>query len=240
MIIIPDVHGRTFWKSALKGKENEEILFLGDYVDPYSSFEDVEPQAGMHALMEVIEFKKQHMDNVTLLLGNHDLSYISSTQPKCRHDYDNELLIGKMIEDNRQLFRLAHEKQIAGKHFIFSHAGILPGWLEYNEPFFGHLTFDNCVEELNTGFQNSGLDSVLCDVSNYRGGYFTYGSCVWADVNEHIDYFMFAVADSHPEVYQVFGHTLLTSGHPFITEHFACLDCRKAIFLDEKGRFTVL
>ena len=35
MIIIPDIHGRTFWKKAVKGHENDEIVFLGDYNDPY-------------------------------------------------------------------------------------------------------------------------------------------------------------------------------------------------------------
>ena len=35
MIIIPDVHGRSFWKEYVKGHEEEDIIFLGDYLDPY-------------------------------------------------------------------------------------------------------------------------------------------------------------------------------------------------------------
>ena len=36
MIIIPDIHGRTFWKSAVEQKEKDEkIIFLGDYLDHY-------------------------------------------------------------------------------------------------------------------------------------------------------------------------------------------------------------
>ena len=35
-IVIPDVHGRDFWRSAVRGREEEKIIFLGDYVDPYS------------------------------------------------------------------------------------------------------------------------------------------------------------------------------------------------------------
>ena len=34
MIIIPDVHGRVFWKEIVKNSE-DKIIFLGDYVDPY-------------------------------------------------------------------------------------------------------------------------------------------------------------------------------------------------------------
>ena len=34
MIIIPDIHGRDFWKEVT-AIEDEEFVFLGDYVDPY-------------------------------------------------------------------------------------------------------------------------------------------------------------------------------------------------------------
>ena len=27
MIIIPDIHGRSFWKDAVKGRENDKIIF---------------------------------------------------------------------------------------------------------------------------------------------------------------------------------------------------------------------
>ena len=35
VLVIPDDHGRGFWKEFVKGHENEMIVFLGDYVDPY-------------------------------------------------------------------------------------------------------------------------------------------------------------------------------------------------------------
>ena len=57
MIIIPDIHGRSFWKDAVKGRENEKIIFLGDYTDPYSH-EGIEFWEGLQSLREVIEFKK--------------------------------------------------------------------------------------------------------------------------------------------------------------------------------------
>jgi len=34
VIIIPDVHGRPFWREVLTNKE-DTIVFLGDYSDPY-------------------------------------------------------------------------------------------------------------------------------------------------------------------------------------------------------------
>ena len=45
-LIIPDVHGRTFWKYAIQQYPIEKypdikIIFLGDYLDPYTSFEGI-------------------------------------------------------------------------------------------------------------------------------------------------------------------------------------------------------
>ena len=36
-LIIPDVHGRSFWKKAIKKHfdECDHVVFLGDYIDPY-------------------------------------------------------------------------------------------------------------------------------------------------------------------------------------------------------------
>ena len=67
-IIIPDVHGRTFWREAVKGRENENIIFLGDYLDPYPS-EGITPEKAYRELLDIIDFKKEHIDNVVLLLG---------------------------------------------------------------------------------------------------------------------------------------------------------------------------
>ena len=37
IIVVPDVHGRTAWKNVIPyaNKEGYEIIFLGDYHDPY-------------------------------------------------------------------------------------------------------------------------------------------------------------------------------------------------------------
>lgn len=237
MIIIPDVHGRDFWKSAVAGREDEEIIFLGDYVDPYSYVEDVHPMAGLMCLLEIIEFKKQHAENTTLLLGNHDLSYISSYLVKCRHDYDNSDTIRDIILENLPLFRIAHEKTIANRRYIFTHAGILPAWLEENDRILGTLTPENAVAELNRSFAAGEIYAALGDVSEYRGGYLEVGSCVWADVDEHIDHAA-KLPVSWAETYQIFGHTQQFTGEPIITPYFACLDCRRAFRLNDDGEIT--
>ena len=83
MIIIPDVHGRRFWRDAVKGHEEDKIVFLGDYVDPYE-WEGITPGDAFLELKDIIAFKKAHPDNVTLLLGNHDLGYLDYAICTCR------------------------------------------------------------------------------------------------------------------------------------------------------------
>ena len=87
-LIIGDVHGREFWKEPVKfvlENSEAEIIFLGDYLDPYpyefdSAFE-LDYQANTDYLQttidnfkEIIELKKQYPDRITLLLGNHKVN----------------------------------------------------------------------------------------------------------------------------------------------------------------------
>ena len=128
MIILPDIHGRTFWKDAVKGHEEDEIIFLGDYLDPYFE-EDISCVDALDNFKEIIEFKKAHKNNVVLLLGNHDGHYfINDIITSTRRDYFNAREIGSLFFDNRELFQLCYEKNIGGKRVLFSHAGILRDW----------------------------------------------------------------------------------------------------------------
>ena len=231
MIIIPDIHGRSFWKDAVKGHENEKIIFLGDYTDPYSH-EGIEFWEGLQSLREVIEFKKQHLDNVVLLLGNHDLSYISNYLPQCRHDDENHDEIKSLIKDNLCLFDIVHEERVGKKRIVFSHAGILPDWLKENEMIFGQIKRGNEVKHLNKMFHEDHIYAALGDVSWYRGGHLTTGSCVWADIEEFID----TLPNHLPGCFQVFGHSQMPE--PMITDWFACLDCHTAFILDENFQFS--
>ena len=37
LLIVPDVHGRDFWREPVMDNLDKEIVFLGDYLDPYPS-----------------------------------------------------------------------------------------------------------------------------------------------------------------------------------------------------------
>ena len=72
-LIIPDTHLRGFWKETVE-KWDGPIIFLGDYLDPYPyEWKDEYPNS-IQYLLDILNFKDQNPDRVTLLLGNHKLS----------------------------------------------------------------------------------------------------------------------------------------------------------------------
>ena len=223
IVIIPDVHGRDFWREAVRDNPEGEFLFLGDYLDPYD-FEDIVEDDDFHGLEDIIRFKERNPDRVTLLWGNHDLHYMYPELMGSRYDFDNAERNAHLFWDHQELFKIAYETEAAGKRFLFSHAGVGMGWIRNNFPTLK-------PEEVNATLLNDlvgypAFMSALKDVSAHRGGDKEYGSMIWADVQEQ-GY----EENQLPGVIQVFGHTLLRL--PFNYENrIYCLDCRRSFFLD--------
>ena len=62
VLIIPDVHGRTFWKEPCEHiDEFDKTIFLGDYVDHYPQEGDLDD---LQALKDVIEFAKDKVFSI--------------------------------------------------------------------------------------------------------------------------------------------------------------------------------
>lgn len=229
MIIIPDIHGRVFWKDAVKDK-NEKVIFLGDYVDPYPG-EKLSLTGTIDNLEEIIEYKKSNPSQVILLLGNHDFMYMDSEHNRysCRHDFENEPKITKILLNSRDQFQMAYITKIREKDYVFSHSGILKDWLEEHKDLFGEYgSIPESVEVLNNLYHewNPKFIQSLLEVSSYRGGWSNVGSMIWADLREHR-------SSEDKGVYQIFGHTQLKD-QPVISENFADLDCRRSFVLNEE------
>ena len=75
ILVIPDIHGRTFWKEAVDEHPSLPVVFLGDYLDPYAR-ENITPEEALANFKDIIAFKKANMDRVTLLIGNHEIHYL--------------------------------------------------------------------------------------------------------------------------------------------------------------------
>lgn len=233
ILIIPDVHGREFWKEPLLEHidEYDKVIFLGDYVDPYPD-EGITRRKATSILDEIIEIKKKYQDKVMLLLGNHDLHYIYIRifGPKVRYSSSHAWSIRRRFRENIELFKLCHEEIINGKRYLFSHAGLMKSWYERYNREIGDLTESNINKLLNN---NAGMIP-LSEISRYRsrwGGMF--GSIVWSDLDEKIDNKSEAVVP--PYDYQIFGHTWQEDNKPYITDNWACLDTENAYVINDKG-----
>ena len=76
IIIIPDVHGCSFWREPSEKYRQADFVFLGDYLDPYPE-DNIRDDDAFQGLVDIVAFKKAYPDRVTLLWGNHDLHYFS-------------------------------------------------------------------------------------------------------------------------------------------------------------------
>lgn len=224
--IIPDVHGRDFWKQT---KNDEKLIFLGDYLDPYPR-ENISIETAIDNFKEIINLKKNRPE-IILLFGNHDYHYLNehlNASRKCTWLYEE---IHKLYIDNIELFKIAHYETYENETVVFSHAGFHKAWIDFHSalfkvdddtPIYNEILIKNVIPILNekfTEFDNK--YNPLWNVSWYRGGSTTYGSCIWADAQEYLNR-----KDNFTDVYQIFGHTQLAS-EPIVTQNYACLDVRR-------------
>lgn len=256
ILLIPDVHGRYFWKGPVKEtleNTNAKIVFLGDYLDVYlREFVkiygyklDVYTQENWDKIYklwddtvamfeEIIELKRQYPGRITLLVGNHDCGYAVGTKIcEVRRDNRNARKICKLFDDNWELFKLADEAHIADKHFIFSHAGINK---TYAERCFDDVNEDNVVSLFNEAWleNNWGIMNSLGQYSNFRGwGGGDYGSLVWADAREWFQEQYMSDVRNEAYGYAVVGHTHINKAH--FEENMAFIDTADAYYIDSNG-----
>ena len=245
LIILPDIHGRDFWK-VIHQCPDVPVIFLGDYLDPYAFEAPAVPgAAGVTQDSAIDNFKDiiaavRQRDNVTMLLGNHDMTYeIGKKVCECRTIYNRYNECRKLFWDNSDLFTIAKRMDIGGKEFLFTHAGITP---EFNRVMNSIPVVLGTLDEVLRKDQELNINHkkhwdkfcrVLGMVSSYRGGWDTTGSLVWADVHEHVN----SASDEKTDIIQVFGHTLCKE--PIHTKNnsyeFYMLDSREPFYIDNKG-----
>jgi 3',5'-cyclic AMP phosphodiesterase CpdA len=237
ILIIPDVHGRTFWKKAKELiNEVDKVVFLGDYLDPYPH-EYILRKDALSNFYDILAFKKEYPDKVILLIGNHDLHYWPryKTYYGCRRDDERFDQISNLFMDNLDCFQLSYKTE----NYLFTHAGVQQGWLDtINGKKKIRIT---TAFKLDKEYNIDNLNDLLYDchealwmISRERGGRDLYGSCIWADIYEHISFFEPPI----PDIYQVFGHTMTypTISEEYIEPNFAMLDSQHCYILSD-GKF---
>lgn len=219
IIAIGDVHGSTKWRDIVNGNKDSRIVFWGDYLDPYGTYDAGEI---LDNLIAIIDFKRNNMDSVVLLLGNHDLHYISSEAEPCtRFDIHLADKAESLFMENIRLFQYAYQMN----NIIFTHAGISHRWFEKN--FKGNISH-NIADQLNNP-DDEQIEALFC-VGEARGGESgRIGGIFWAD--------RFELKDPLHGFTQVVGHNRVQN----ITE-MAYTNDNKIIFCDclGKGKYCEL
>lgn len=242
ILVLPDIHGRTFWKEPLKYKDKfDHIIFLGDYFDPYPS-EGITPEEAVNNFKEILKtFTEDEIEcKVEFLLGNHDGHYL--------YDIPEASRIAKNPTINKEITSLLTNLRdkynqlilntwitIENTTYLFTHAGINKEWFDSNSQ-----VCDINTPGLIKQYSIPNNWAAISQVGRIRGG-FGAGGPLWDDVREFVNQPKFS------PYYQIFGHTQLNDwvnkdkikemnkGKEVSCEDFACLDCRQAFVIDEKG-----
>lgn len=193
IIAIGDIHGRTEWKDIVSQHPDDNIVFLGDYGDPY---EPMNNDDVILNLRDIIKFKQSNPERVVLLLGNHDMHYLFFNDFPKGSRYERNLLYvySDLFEENRKDFLYAwHYRDI-----LFTHAGVTNAW--WIENFKGEPSKD--AESVANQLNNPTVTQLraMFQTSYDRGGFSKNGGIFWADKDETIN-------DPLEGVHQVVGHT---------------------------------
>ena len=212
-LIIGDIHGKNKWKEVVNSDNFDRIIFLGDYCDAY----DYSAHRILTNLEDIIEYKKQNLDKVTLLYGNHDLQYLylQDTNIKCSGFSKTHSTDFQNILSTPDIFTLATSLETEDNYYLFTHAGIIPNWLfEFKNVLsdYKKVTDVKGANILNM-FLGKHYRNNLWDVSKHRYGASLHGSFVWADIREFntenldmSDFYDLLDIPLHKEVIQIAGH----------------------------------
>ena len=226
LLIVPDVHGRTFWRQTVMGGDYAHVVFLGDYTDPYPH-EGIDRDSSVEMFREIVAFAEEHEGKVTLLLGNHDMHYISETFDDMargsRYSMWSRRPVSTIYKAHSHLFSLAFEADYDGKHCLLTHAGVTSEWLHSHEQLVEAPTAAN----INALMESEEGIAALADVGWARGGWASTGGPMWADYTE------VAASEPLPGILQIFGHTQTMRREPIVRPHLACVDCHRTFMLSE-------
>lgn len=195
-VIIGDIHAKSYIIEQVEKilKNNLSVVLVGDYVDDWITT----PRQNKWVIKELIRLKKQFTNQLTLLIGNHDLSEAFGLE---YHDLRCAGFNSEISEEVSSDIRWLIEKgwlQVATRvnGYLVSHAGFTDGW-------FISLT-DSDVEHLLNQMTHSSLKRLnMCGPG--RGGGDEYSGPLWTSKDELVD------SCNMCEPRQIVGHTPVQS-----------------------------
>jgi predicted phosphodiesterase len=144
-IVLGDTHGRSFWKLITHQENPDRVIFIGDYFDSY----DISGVEQIHNFKEIIEYKNKGINEVILLIGNHDYHYMQGiSEQYSGYQHNLATSIQFELEDNKQHLQMAYQMG----EFLFTHAGVSS---EFMDSVFGKGEWktEEIVDLLNEQFK---------------------------------------------------------------------------------------
>ena len=200
-----DSHGKSLDSFMSQINNYDKLILVGDYVDSFV----VNDADSLENLNKLIQFKKDNLDKVILLWGNHDLHYLLKDEWPLMRDFQSSGYNEFMAQEYCNLFKTNYDLFLPAylyEGYLWSHAGITKeAWCYYFEykPEFRKYPIDVAIKKL---FDN--LDESLFKVGIARGGRDVLGSIFWTDATEFQEYGMLQ------GYHQIVGHTAITSRRP--------------------------
>jgi hypothetical protein len=193
LIAIGDIHGRTDWKQIVSNIDFDKVVFVGDYFD---TDEDITPEQQKSNFEDLLTYKKENMNKVVLLLGNHDFHYLRNVNETYYgfqelHKTDFQKMLHKAIDSDLMQMCFIY------KNYLFSHAGVTKTWLSNN----GYINNEPLEIFINNLFKNQPLAFIFTiGVNNSTYGDDVCQSPIWVRPQS-------LLIDALIDYIQIVGHT---------------------------------
>jgi hypothetical protein len=156
IVCLGDTHGRIHWKNIVaKETDADKIVFIGDYFDTHY---DVSVDQQIQNFIDILNFKKENVDKVILLIGNHDFHYLKGAQETYSgYQKFKAIDINEVLEPavSTGLLQMCYVYE----DFVFTHAGLTKTWCENND-----INLSELEDSVNRRF--------MSNIESFR---FTYG-----------------------------------------------------------------
>ena len=196
VLFVGDVHNHTYIFDDVKRLDDkynfDRVIFLGDYVDDWNT----DNYKSLETLETLFKLKENNPNKYTLLIGNHELSYLGY---KCSgHQYELEDVMEMKLKEHIEDIDFYTSVRCDQNEYICTHAGLNNG---YVDKILGGDNWKETLEDMNKNKLFNLQQLSMC--SYLRGGRDEFSSFLWTDKREHAYYAL----QEKKVPYQIVGHT---------------------------------
>lgn len=211
VLFVGDIHNHLYMIDDIKRLDKEynfdRVICMGDYVDDWGT----DNHNSLETLDKIFKLKKSNKEKYTLLIGNHELSYLGF--PCSGHRAELEDVMMQKLKENIDLLNLYTEVELGDRTFVCTHSGLTNDYVCQQLDVYGE--WKPILEQ----FDKDKLLNLryLCYCSYYRGGRDMCSSFVWADRREMQD---LTLREKLIIPYQIIGHSPVQSVCNIVGENF--------------------